>query len=84
MTVDANAAEQVWLAPLPTPTIDGVLAAVSRRGLRVNNLFQLESGPWRANLTDGKTWFEFGTSETAVGALEEALGKAAVEVDVFS
>lgn len=67
-------------------TIESVFSEITRRGLRVNNLFQLESGPWRANLTDGKVWFDFGTDETPCGALRDALSKAAavVEIDVFS
>lgn len=64
-------------------TVDTTIAEISRRGLRVTNLFQLESGPWRANLTDGKTFFEFGTDETPCGALRDALSKCRNEVDVF-
>lgn len=66
-------------------TIDTTLAEISRRGLRVTNLFQLESGPWRANLTNDRgVWFEFGTSETSCGALRDALSKCKEETDVFS
>lgn len=64
-------------------TVDATLTEIGRRGLRVTNLFQLESGPWRANLTDGMTWFEFGTGESAVEALGAALAKCKEEEGVF-
>lgn len=47
----------------------------NKRGLRVNNLFQCKGG-WRANLTDGETYHEFGEGLTPEAALAQALRKA--------
>jgi hypothetical protein len=54
----------------------GALSALAKRvneaGFRVNNLFQLDDGQWRANLTDGRRYWGFGTGTTGQEALEDA------------
>lgn len=69
-------------------TVDEVLAALSKTPLRVNNLFQTDTG-WRANLCDvdkveeyraapsaESSPFEFGNGQTPAEALIEAAKKA--------
>lgn len=55
--------------------LEELIEAAHTRGLRINNLFQLENG-WRANVNDGKQFYEFGDGETAAAALQAALEKA--------
>lgn len=58
-------------------SVDELLIEVSRRGLRLNNLFQLHDGRWQANVTDGEKYWEFGRANTAIMALQAALHIAA-------
>lgn len=60
-------------------TIEDLLAEVTKRGLRLNNLFQLEGGSWQANVTDGERYWEFGKGETAIAALLAALHISATD-----
>jgi hypothetical protein len=55
--------------------LEGLIDEVGTRGLKVNNLFQFAGG-WRANLTDGHAFYEFGEGFDAVEALRAALEKA--------
>jgi hypothetical protein len=54
-------------------SVDELLLEVTRRGLRLNNLFQLPDGRWQANVTDGEKYWEFGRAATAIMALQAAL-----------
>jgi hypothetical protein len=54
-------------------SVDELLLEISRRGLRLNNLFQLADGRWQANVTDGEKYWEFGRANTAIMALQAAL-----------
>jgi hypothetical protein len=54
-------------------TVDDLILEITRRGLRLNNLFQLHDGRWQANLTDGVQFWQFGRGSTAVEALQAAL-----------
>lgn len=60
------------------PPVEGYFREIKRRGLRLNNLFQLNSGMWRANVrsADSLTFFEFGNGVDPSHALEEALRKS--------
>lgn len=58
-------------------TVDELIAEVAAKGLRLNNLFQLHTGGWRANITDGERMWEFGNGSTPVEALQAALHKSA-------
>ena len=60
-------------------TVDELIVEVSRRGLRINNLFQLDDGRWQANITDGVRYWEFGKGETPTAALITALNKSVTE-----
>lgn len=60
-------------------TIDALLAQVAARGFLVNNLFQLGTNHWRANLRrplvpgERVEFYEFGDGPTAADALTLAL-----------
>lgn len=54
-------------------SLEAIISQVTARGLRVLNLCQLDSGDWRANLTDGSLGFDFGQGDTPELALERAL-----------
>jgi hypothetical protein len=54
-------------------TVDDLIVEVAKRGLRLNNLFQLHDGRWQANITDGERFWEFGRGDTAIEALQAAL-----------
>ncbi len=56
-------------------TLEALIEAAHARGLRINNLYQFENG-WRANVNDGKQFYEFGDGKTAAAALQAALEKA--------
>lgn len=58
-------------------SVDALLEVVRQRGLRLNNLFQLEDGRWQANVTDGLKYWEFGRGDSAEEALRAALLSAA-------
>ena len=68
-------------------TIEQWLREVKRRGLRVNNLFHLDSGMWRCNLrTAGPPartdYYEFGNGVDPQHAIEQALGKVTAAMKV--
>ena len=52
---------------------DKAIAQVVVKGLKVNNLFQLATGGWQANVTDGTENSEFGKATTPDEALIAAL-----------
>lgn len=54
-------------------TVDELISQVNKLGLRLNNLFQLHTGRWQANITDGERFWEFGRGDTPVEALQAAL-----------
>ena len=56
-------------------TLEVLIEAAHAYGLRINNLYQYEDG-WRANVNDGKQYYEFGEGKTATEALQAALAKA--------
>jgi len=58
-------------------TIEHWLREVKRRGLRVNNLFHLNSGMWRCNVraADNSHFYEFGNGVDPQHAIEEALAR---------
>jgi len=58
-------------------SVDAMIAVVQARGLRLNNLFQLESGIWQANVTDGTSYWEFGRADDPENAIKAALHMAA-------
>lgn len=62
----------------PTPGVasghlEDLLAAVAARNLRLNNLFQLATGSWQANVTDGLLFWGFGRGTSPHEALARAL-----------
>lgn len=57
-------------------TLEELISEVNRRGLRVNNLFQVNKITWQANITDGERFWEFGKGDTPNAALTSALHKA--------
>lgn len=58
-------------------TLEDLIAEVSRRKLRLNNLFQLDDGRWQANITDGQRFWEFGRGDNAMEALIRAINLTA-------
>lgn len=62
-------------------TLEDLILEVNRRGLRLNNLYQLppDGRRWQANITDGEKFWEFGRGETAIEALQAALRITATE-----
>lgn len=54
--------------------IDSLLSECASSGWLLNNLYQLDSGEWRANLrsSDGR-FTEFGKGDSAVEALERTI-----------
>lgn len=64
-------------SPCP-PSLEALIEAAHAHGLRINNLFQIGDG-WRANLTDGRLFYEFGDGVSPTAALEAALDRAAEE-----
>lgn len=60
-------------------TLEELIQEVTRQGLRINNLFQLDNGRWQANVTDGTKYWEFGRGDTAIAALEAALHISSTE-----
>jgi len=56
-------------------TLEQLISQVHVRHLRVNNLFQLDERRWRANVTDGIRYWEFGEGDTPEEALSAALFK---------
>ena len=60
-------------------TIEDAFAEVARRGLLVNNLFQLNSGQWRASLRApglNAPTYMFANAETPTAAMRKALDAA--------
>ncbi len=53
-------------------TIEEAIETVHAAGFTINNLFELETG-WRANITDGELYFEFGNGDSPAAALLDAL-----------
>lgn len=56
-------------------TLEELIETVGLKGLRLNNLFQLNTGRWQANVTDGERYWEFGRGDSATEALQAALVK---------
>ncbi len=56
-------------------TIESAIDEIHEAGLHVNNLFELEPDHWRANLTDGESYFSFANSPTPELALSSALAE---------
>lgn len=56
-------------------TVEELIEQAHRRGLRLNNLFQLRTGAWRANFRNDTTQtpYVYGEGPTMVKALEQAL-----------
>jgi hypothetical protein len=54
-------------------SLDDLLNEISERGWLVNNLFQLSSGDWQANLRSHDFITSFGVATTPSGALSLAL-----------
>lgn len=63
--------------------VDELIAEINGRGLRINNLAQLEDGRWQANITDGERFWEFGRGNTAAAALIAAVQKHATTTPVM-
>ena len=57
-------------------SVEDVLLDIANAGLQLNNLFQLQSGEWQANLRSGETCFAFGRGKSAVQALRAAMVNA--------
>ena len=68
-------------------TIASIVAQITARGFRVNNLYQMSGpkrGAWRANLYDEKDGYEFGEGATMADALAAALAKVPEVEDIFA
>lgn len=69
-------------------TMDDILAEAGKRGLILNNLFQLRTypadskipsratGEWQANFMTVGGWHDFGRGKTYIEALQDALERA--------
>lgn len=57
--------------------LERLIEQAAARGLLVNNLFQLDSGLWQANLRCASGAFEWGRGASAPEALASALAAAA-------
>ena len=62
--------------------LEDLIAEVNGRGLRINNLFQLENGGWQSNITDGERFWEFGRGDTPTAALLAAMQKTVTSTPV--
>lgn len=65
-------------------TLDELLPELPGLGLRLNNLFQLTTGTWQANVCDAGeagAGYEFGRADTPVEALLNALKAAGVKFE---
>ena len=60
--------------------IGKLIKALNDRGLRVNNLFQIDEG-WRCNVTDGEKYYDFVNAVSIDKALALALERAPVPDD---
>lgn len=58
--------------------VEALITIAHARGLRINNLFEIADG-WRANLTDGRLFYEFGEGASPSAALQAALERARAE-----
>ena len=56
-------------------TLESLLSEISERGWLVNNLFQLDSGAWRANLRDNLRATQFADANSPELALALCLDK---------
>jgi hypothetical protein len=54
--------------------LETLIEQIGLQGLRINNLFQIETG-WRANLTDGHVLYAFGEGPNAIDALRGAVDR---------
>lgn len=61
-------------------TFDEVVAECGRRGLFVQNLFQLRGDVWQANVRDKKDFGEYWRGATPAEALQKAMEKATFTV----
>lgn len=66
-------------------TVEQALAQIAARGLRLNNLFELQNDRWRANVRDPSSavFYEFGEADTPQGAILAALEKCPTEPTGF-
>ncbi len=65
-------------------TLDELLPELPGLGLRLNNLFQLTTGMWQANVCDAGEaggGYEFGRADAPMSALLAALKAAGVKFD---
>lgn len=65
-------------------TLEELLPELPGLGLRLNNLFQLTTGAWQANVCnagEAGTGYEFGRADTPVAALLKALKAAGVVIE---
>lgn len=63
--------------------LDEIIDALPDVGLRLCNLFQMESGGWRANVRDAGTLtgHQYGDGATALGAMVACLRAAGVDAE---
>ena len=61
--------------------METLIAEITSRGYRINNLFQLDVDFWRCNLrgVSDNTFFDFANGQTATEALQNALLKTKKE-----
>lgn len=69
-------------------TMDEILAEAAKKGLILNNLFQLmtypadkhvarrPTGEWQANFVHASGWYDYGRGPSYITALEDALARA--------
>ena len=64
-------------------SLDSALEEIAERGLLLNNLFQIDTAYWQANLrTANDQWITgYGRGLTALSALESALEQIAYKID---
>lgn len=56
-------------------TLESLITEANERGFLLNNLFQLSSGLWQANLRNATHGTEFGRGYSATDALSDAIDK---------
>jgi predicted RNase H-like HicB family nuclease len=57
-------------------SVEALIKEVHAQQLRVNNIFELDNGRWRANLRRERDCFSFGDGDTPAEALRAALADA--------
>ena len=61
--------------------IEDILAEISDRGFRLNNLFQLDSGLWQANLRSETHHTSWAQAESAALALSLAIDQIETAIE---